>query len=107
MHGLFEIVKFKCRSEHTLRICAQRTVSKNGAVAADVCSIMENRMNERNPLLSPERMGWRPPEWSKLTGLKLGAIYSQIARGQLPTIKVGVTKLIPRRYAVECGLIEE
>jgi hypothetical protein len=62
--------------------------------------------DDPSSLLHKDRLGWRIPEWCRITGVKRGAVYSQIARGQLETVRVGSTTLIPRRVAVEAGLLD-
>ncbi|GEC52650.1 excisionase family DNA binding protein [Bradyrhizobium japonicum] len=59
------------------------------------------------PLHHPDRIGWRIAEYAQMTGLDVGTVYNQVYSGALPSVKIGGSRLIPRRVAVEAGLITE
>jgi predicted DNA-binding transcriptional regulator AlpA len=59
-----------------------------------------------NPLLG-SRLGWRLPEWMRLTGISRPTLWRQIKRGDLKIIYIGHTPMVPRSEAIRLGLLDE
>ncbi|MGX9426270.1 MULTISPECIES: hypothetical protein [Bradyrhizobium] len=53
------------------------------------------------------RLGWRVPEWMKLTNTSRQTFWRQVKRGDLKVVYVGHTPLVPRAEAVRLGFINE
>jgi hypothetical protein len=51
------------------------------------------------------RLGWRVPEWMKLTGISRQTLWRQVKRGDLRVVYIGHTPLVPRSEAIRLGLI--
>jgi predicted DNA-binding transcriptional regulator AlpA len=66
-----------------------------------------SRTSHNNPrsLLAPDRLGWRIPEWMKLTGTSRPTLWRQVKRGDLKLVYVGPTPMVPRSEAIRLGLI--
>jgi hypothetical protein len=54
-----------------------------------------------------QRLGYRPAEFAALTGLSYPTIWRRIKSGQIKAVEIGGVKLVPRAFAIECGLITD
>jgi predicted DNA-binding transcriptional regulator AlpA len=57
------------------------------------------------PLSVSQRLGFRIPEWCALLGISLPSAYRAINAGQLETVTINGIRFIPRKFAIEAGLI--
>ena len=61
--------------------------------------------NDQRSLVAPDRLGWRLPEWMKLTGTSRPTLWRQVKRGDLKLVYVGPTPMVPRSEAIRLGFI--
>ncbi|MEH2473644.1 putative DNA-binding transcriptional regulator AlpA [Nitrobacteraceae bacterium AZCC 2161] len=61
--------------------------------------------NDQRSPIAPDRLGWRLPEWMKLTNTSRQTLWRQVKRGDLRIIYVGPTPMVPRSEAIRLGLI--
>jgi excisionase family DNA binding protein len=54
-----------------------------------------------------QRLGFRVREFAALLSVSYPTIWRSIRDKKIPIIEIGGVKLIPRAYAIECGLIKE
>ncbi|MFZ0855066.1 MAG: hypothetical protein WAO08_38455 [Hyphomicrobiaceae bacterium] len=54
-----------------------------------------------------QRLGFRVREFAALLSVSYPTIWRGIRDKKIPVIEIGGVKLIPRAYAIECGLIKE
>ena len=66
-----------------------------------------SRNSREQPFLSsrPDRLGWRLPEWMKLTNTSRQTLWRQVKRGDLRVVYIGPTPMVPRSEAIRLGLI--
>jgi hypothetical protein len=62
--------------------------------------------HDQRPRIAPDRLGWRLPEWMKLTGTSRPTLWRQIKRGDLKIVSIGSTRMVPRCEAIRLGLIK-
>jgi predicted DNA-binding transcriptional regulator AlpA len=63
--------------------------------------------NSQRPRIATDRLGWRLPEWMRLTGTSRPTLWRQIKRGDLKIVSIGSTRMVPRSEAVRLGFINE
>jgi predicted DNA-binding transcriptional regulator AlpA len=66
---------------------------------------MSPTSNNDQRLLTADRLGWRLPEWMKLTGTSRPTLWRQVKRGDLRIVYIGPTPMVPRAEAIRLGLI--
>lgn len=57
------------------------------------------------PVPISQRLGYRPAEFAALCGVSYPTVWRRIKSGQIKTVVIGGVKVIPRAFAIECGLI--
>jgi predicted DNA-binding transcriptional regulator AlpA len=62
--------------------------------------------HQKQHLSSPDRLGWRLPEWMRLTGTSRPTLWRQVKRGDLKVIYIGPTPIVPRSEAIRLGLVD-
>ena len=64
---------------------------------------------ERKVITIPvnQRLGYRVREFAALCGVSYPTIWRQIRDKKMPVVELAGMKLVPRAYAIECGLIKE
>jgi hypothetical protein len=65
----------------------------------------ESRESRGSTSLDNHRLGWRIPEWVRLTGTSRPTLWRQVKRGDLKLIYVGPMPIVPRSEAIRLGLI--
>ena len=48
-----------------------------------------------------------PAEFAALCGVSYPTVWRRIKRGEIKTVVIGGVKVIPRAFAIECGLITD
>jgi predicted DNA-binding transcriptional regulator AlpA len=68
---------------------------------------MSRNSREQQTSLSSrsDRLGWRLPEWMKLTNTSRQTLWRQVKRGDLRIVRIGSTPMVPRSEAIRLGLI--
>src|SRR4051812_33478026 len=69
-------------------------------------AVPDSTVREATPVPINQRLGYRPAEFAALTGLSYPTIWRRIKRGEIATVQIGGVKLVPRAFAVQCGLIK-
>ena len=64
-----------------------------------------NHSSFGNP--TDDRLGWRLPEWMRLTGISRPTLWRQIKRGDLKIVYIGPMPIVPRSEAIRLGLLDE
>ena len=59
------------------------------------------------PVPIHQRLGYRPAEFAALCGVSYPTVWRRIKRGEIKTVVIGGVKVIPRAFAIECGLITD
>ena len=72
-----------------------------------ILNLVDGQMTKNTaPARCDLRLGWRVPEWMRLTNTSRATFWRHVKSGDLKVVYIGHTPIVPRSEAIRLGLIQ-